>query len=64
MKDVWHIPTTSGWILSEFVLLANNAGLSQLSENTVPGRGQVILTEPFDHGLPSGTYHAREGYVF
>ena len=64
MKDVWHIPTTSGWIISEFVLLANNAGLSQLSENTVPGRGQVILTEPFDHGLPSGTYHAREGYMY
>lgn len=63
-KDVWHIPTTSGWIISEFVLLANNAGLSQLSENTVPGRGQVILTEPFDHGLPSGTYHAREGYMY
>ena len=63
-KGLWHIPTASGWIISEFVLLANNAGLSQLSENTVPGRGQVVLTEPFNHGLPAGTYHAREGYMY
>lgn len=63
-RGVWHIPTSSGWIVSEYVLLANNAGLSTLSQNTVPGRGQVILTEPFDHGLPAGTYHAREGYMY
>ncbi len=63
-KGIWHIPTASGWIVSEFVLLANNAGLSQLGENTVPGRGQVILTQPFAHGLPAGTYHAREGYMY
>lgn len=63
-KGVWHIPTASGWIISRFVLLASNAGLSQLSENTVPGRGQVVLTKPFDHGLPQGTYHAREGYMY
>ncbi|HAB90571.1 MAG TPA: hypothetical protein DCF84_08545 [Bacteroidetes bacterium] len=63
-KGVWHIPTASGWIISEYILLANNAGLSELTKNTVPGRGQVILTEPFNHGLPAGTFHAREGYMY
>ncbi len=63
-KGLWHIPTASGLILAEYVLLSNNAGLSELDDDTVPGRGQVILTEPFNHGLPSGTYHAREGYMY
>ena len=62
----WSIPTLQGHLNAQEVVLATNAWTGKLLERNdmVPGRGQVLLTDPIPHLPYKGTYHADEGYLY
>ena len=62
----WSLPTAQGLLCARHVVLATNAWTGALVNRTdvLPGRGQVLLTQPIAHLPYRGTYHADEGYLY
>lgn len=62
----WHLPTDRGILRAGHMVVAANAWTGTLLGRTdvLPGRGQVLLTEPIEQLPYRGTYHADEGYLY
>ena len=62
----WKLPSPQGSIIARHVVLATNAWTGALLNRTdvLPGRGQVLLTQPIANLPYRGTYHADEGYLY
>ena len=62
----WQLPTQQGRLNALHVVLATNAWTGALLNRTdvIPGRGQVLLTQPIPNLPYRGTYHADEGYLY
>lgn len=60
------IHTTQGCFKAAKVILATNAFARQLFPglDVVPGRGQVLVTQPIPALTIKGTYHFNEGYYY
>ncbi len=65
-ENAWAIPTTQGVLKAHRIILASNAWSGHILDrkDILPGRGQVLLTDPIDHLPYAGTYHADEGYLY
>lgn len=61
----WLLETNQGvWQAAQVVFTTNAFGLPSYHLDLKPARNQVLVTQPFDHGLKPGNYHAREGYIY
>ncbi len=62
----WKLPSPQGSSIARHVVLATNAWTGALLNRTdvLPGRGQVLLTQPIANLPYRGTYHADEGYLY
>lgn len=62
----WSIPTAQGVLKAHRIILATNAWSAHILDrkDILPGRGQVLLTDPIDQLPYVGTYHADEGYLY
>ena len=51
---------------SEQVMVTNNAFAGELLDDLdiTPARNQVLVSQPFSHPIPEGTYHYDRGYVY
>ena len=58
--------TSQGNFSAKKVILANNAFITQLFPdlNILPGRGQVLLTEPIKNLKVTGAFHYDKGYYY
>ena len=62
----WRIPSPQGVWMARNVVVASNswAHLSLPQLDIVPGRGQVLFTDPISNLPFQGTYHADAGYLY
>ncbi|QNR24172.1 NAD(P)/FAD-dependent oxidoreductase [Croceimicrobium hydrocarbonivorans] len=61
----WQLETNQGiWQATQVVFATNAFGLPGYNLDLKPARNQVLVTQPFDHGLKPGNYHARKGYIY
>ncbi|MBD3748371.1 MAG: FAD-binding oxidoreductase [Sphingobacteriales bacterium] len=65
-EDLVSIRTSIGVFKSKKVIFATNAFTSQLlpEAEILPGRGQVLVTEPIPDLKFKGTFHYDEGYYY
>lgn len=61
-----HLRTSQGDFKTAKVILATNAFAAQLYPDldVIPGRGQVLVTQPVPGLKLKGTYHFNEGYYY
>jgi len=66
LDDGIHLSTSQGNFKTGRVILATNAFASQLFPGlkVIPGRGQVLVTQPIPGLKLKGTYHFNEGYYY
>lgn len=61
-----NICTNQGSFKAKSVILATNAFIKDLVPelDVIPGRGQVLITEPIKHLKIKGTFHYNKGYTY
>lgn len=61
-----NIITNQGIIKAKSVILATNAFIKDLFPelDVIPGRGQVLITEPIKQLKIKGTFHYNKGYIY
>ncbi len=66
LENVWNIPSYAGTWRAQRVVIASNAWAKSTVPDLdiIPGRGQVLLTQPVEHLPFRGTYHADSGYIY
>jgi len=61
----WRLESNQGiWQAAQVVFATNAFGVPAYDLDLIPARNQVLVTQPFVHGLKPGNYHAREGYIY
>jgi len=61
-----NISTNRGSFKAKSVILATNAFIKDLAPelDVIPGRGQVLITQPIKHLKIKGSFHYNKGYTY
>ncbi|WP_421753548.1 NAD(P)/FAD-dependent oxidoreductase [Croceimicrobium sp.] len=64
-SGAWVLESNQGsWQAPQVIFATNAFGVPGYKLDLKPARNQVLVTQPFAHGLKPGNYHAREGYIY